>query len=65
MVPIPAPHSVTEDAMEKMVRFEDLFPVERREEAREADRRVIIDLSHERDIDPDFHAMLFQVFARG
>ena len=64
MVPIPAPHSVTEDAMEKMVRFEDLFPVERREEAREADRRVI-DLSREMDIDPDFHAMLFQVFARG
>ena len=65
MVPIPAPHSVMEDAMEKMVRFEDLFPVERREEAMEADRRVIIDLSRERDIDPDFHAMLFQVFARG
>ena len=56
--------------MEKMVRFEDLLPFhfpkseDSGKRGYEGDKRVI-DLSHERDISPEYHAILFEVFARG
>ena len=56
--------------MEKMIRFEDLLPFhfpkseDSGKKGYEGGKRVI-DLSREKDIDPEFHALLFEVFARG
>ena len=56
--------------MEKMIRFEDLLPIqflksEDSEKKGYAGGCKVVDLSRERDIDPEFHALLFEVFARG
>lgn len=55
--------------MEKMVRFEDLmpfhFPKSEKSEKKGYEGGRVIDLSHERDISPEYHAIIFEVFARG
>ena len=54
--------------MEKMVRFEDLLPFhfpKSEDSGKKGHKGGVVDLSRERDIDPEFHALLFEVFARG
>lgn len=56
--------------MEKRIAFEDLLPFhfpksEKSEKKGYEGGCKVIDLSRERDIDPEFHALLFEVFARG
>ena len=56
--------------MEKRIAFEDLLPFHFPKSAEQEKKgyeggSIVVDLSRERDIDPDFHAILFEVFARG
>ena len=56
--------------MEKRIAFEDLLPFHFPKAAEQEKRGYkggcnVVDLSRERDIDPEFHALLFEVFARG
>lgn len=56
--------------MEKRIAFEDLLPFHFPKSEDSGKKgyeggKMVIDLSHERDISPEFHALLFEVFARG